>query len=82
MSTVFMRFKKYCEDNHILLLGDDIKFICIKLTRAPQELHRAILRDYYKEWREGMVELGSPHGEQNRGRKRANSYLREKIGAI
>lgn len=70
------RFIPYCENRGIKLLPDDIKFIEKQLRRYPSERHRRILSDYLREFELGSTVEGTETLKGNRGRFRANTWLR------
>lgn len=77
-----VKFKNYTGSINIQLLKDDFKFIERVLGKLPEITQRAALRKYCIEWQEGMEDELVDFRKQNKGRYRANCFLREFIKNI
>jgi hypothetical protein len=76
------KFKNYTRSINIQLLRDDFLFIDRVLGKFPENYQRAALRKYCMVWQEGMTDEPVDFRKQNKGRYRANCFLREFIKNI
>lgn len=81
--TLPTRFASYAESIGVLLTRDDVKYLEKQLRGLPSWRHRSILSDYLQQYELGMREEQKAPLKQNKGRFRANTWIREvgvKIG--
>lgn len=67
------------EKDSIHLLVEDIRWLKKILFMVPERAQEALLDDYAEQWRLGMEEAEKDHQRQNRGRRQANTWLRETL---
>lgn len=60
-----------------LKLKDDVKYVRHELSRFNYYQHDAIMNEYMDQWRQGVNDEPIEHRKQNKGRVRANNWLRE-----
>jgi hypothetical protein len=72
----------YCKTKGIEILPDDMRFIEQMLKDIPDDLHKSIMRDFIEEWCDGMGRDAMSLLKQNLGRRKANIWLRAKVGKI
>jgi hypothetical protein len=70
----------YFETQGIKLLKDDLKFIEKCLQKIPENFHRKVMRDYLRHWNGDVAIERKNSIQDNLGRFRANSYLRDFCG--
>jgi len=71
------KFFKYCSEQGMELLPDDMSFLR-RLTRfTPESKIRPILSKYVIIWTDEMAKESIEHKKQNTGRFAANSWIRE-----
>lgn len=76
---LYKKFLKHCDDNGIKLTNDDIKFIkrSTELITNDVDQTRFILYEYFVRYRDGMLNEPNEIKQQNTGRYKANTWLRE-----
>ena len=77
LQTTITRFVKYCHENNMHLLRDDIAYLKKILAKCDLSEIRPVLHDYSKKWYEGIAECTNVQNKQNFARKRANIWIRE-----
>ena len=72
-------FQDFAKSKGIHLLKDDIVFIKKCLLLVPYNTRRSTLETYSSQWLSGIGCSDIVHLRQNKGRFKANTYLRELV---
>ncbi len=70
-------FPNYAHSKGFELLHDDYKFIEESIKDMPENEQRLLVRRYLNEWLLGSKDCDEAPQKQNKGRFRANTFLRE-----
>jgi|HubBroStandDraft_2_1064218.scaffolds.fasta_scaffold26968_5 hypothetical protein len=73
------KFKAWAKSQGVHLIHDDLVFIEKILHKLPQNLHRTLVRDFVYKWIEGMDQDENSSQNQNKGRYKANFWLRNQL---
>lgn len=75
----FKIFIPWASENGYKILRDDYKWMIPKIWVLEESEQKLVIREYLKYWKLGMNETEKPHQKDNKGRFRANTFLREYI---